>query len=163
MNDVIQYTANLILTAFIAAYIVHGTGDAVVAAFSKRRALLTAYLLELRIGRLARRLRWLRKVQANSMVAVGDMMMALAVMTMGGGYLLFLLIVAGFAHLGHQSVQPALISMVGAMAILFSGLWRASESCSDMTSNGPRLQRVLALAKARGWDIEDACAALSDR
>jgi hypothetical protein len=160
MSEVVKWVADVILTAFVAGYFVHGTGDAVVRAVSKKGASILGRIRELRIGLMAKHLRRLRRVEQNAAVALADMVMAVAVMVVGGGYMLFLMLVAGFSHLAHQPVQSALVSMLGGLGLLFAGFWRAGESFSDLTHNTSRTTRLLQRAKARGWDVEDAYAAL---
>jgi len=86
--------------------------------------------------------------------------MATLIVVLGGGYAMLILIAAVYIRVAQPGAHPELFSFVGGLGLAMAGLYRASDAYADLVQAERRLAALEKKAAARGWDLEDARAAL---
>ncbi|MBI1686810.1 hypothetical protein [Caulobacter hibisci] len=128
--------------------------------FSSNAQSLAGRWRDFRINRMAWRLNRLQLIRRSPAVAIADILMATLIVILGGGYAMMILLAAVFIRLTQPSAHPELFSFVGGLGLVIAGLYRASDAYADLVQTDRRLAALRRKAAARGWDLEDASAAL---
>lgn len=113
-----------------------------------------------REARLARAINRIRRIIDKPSIALADMIMAMFVAVVGGGYGLAILVTTVYLRLKGQTDGVDLVPFLGGAALVWAGLYRASNAYSDLTEPATKIAKLKAKAERHEWDIEDACAAL---
>jgi hypothetical protein len=117
---------------------------------------LRSFWLEMQVGLAARRLTQLIKIQKAPYLAISDMLLALGVILLGGGYGLLLVIVILSKELKQLPVGTELFSLLGPGSLVTMGFYRLSDAAADLAQTERKIARIRCMADARGWDLDDA-------
>jgi hypothetical protein len=160
MLTTILNTLNLVVLTLALSWIGNLTTPVVGRALRAGQDNVLTSWRELRLSALARRVIRLERIQLKPALALADMIMAMFVAMIGGGYAITIIVVGIYLRVGHPASRPDVSLFLGGVALVYAGIYRAIDSHSDLLQTDKKLAKLRAKAATRGWDLDDACVAL---
>lgn len=159
---ILQGAWNLIVVAILVNWVADWSSAPVKGLLRKKASSLVGIWRELRLGAMARELVRLERIQRRPEIALADMLMAMFVSVIGGGYAIIILVAASYARLGHDDVRPDLLPVLGGCLLVLIGMERAIGAQGNILRTESKIKHLRAKALKRGWDLDDALVGLKD-
>jgi hypothetical protein len=153
---------NLIVLAIIINWVADWTSGPVKGVLRKKVNSLVGVWREVRLGAMARELVRLERIQRRPEIALADMLMAMFVAVVGGGYAIIIVVAASYARLAHGDARPDIVLVLGGCFLVLIGMQRAIGTQGQLLKTESKIRRLRTKALMRGWDLDDAVVGLKD-
>jgi hypothetical protein len=155
-----SYIFNAVILALLMAWIGNWTSGPVGRALRRTGKGLAEKWRDLRIDILAKRVNRLVRIQKTPAVGVAEIVMAVLVVMLGGGYVLMFLLAILYVRITQPHAAPDVTALLGGGALVITGCYRAIDAHAELLQTDRMLLKLRRRAEKRGWDLDDACAAL---